>query len=274
MYGTITVVINDENAGIRLLAALNNAEWCDAVCRAHGLEGSLGEDVWSSPRRTPPYYPDAVTLSTDTSEETVLNGIDTDAPGCSVKDSFAVLDLAPDGFEVLFDAQWIHRPATAGAGTPAAGPAPAAAAAASPVEPPAPWPAPAPALDWARVSSAAELEAWEAAWDGEESSGLFRPALLTPEIAFLAGRDSDGRILAGAVANTDRAGEVVGISNVFTADGTPDDAAWSGGLAAIAELWPGRAVVGYESGGDLDTAVRHGFRPVGPLRVWLRSRTA
>ncbi|WP_330299456.1 hypothetical protein [Streptomyces sp. NBC_00503] len=238
-------MINEENDGIRLLAALNNAEWCDAVCRAHGLESSLGEGVWISPRRTPPYYPDAVTLSTETSEETVLTWIDTDAPGSSVKDSFAVLDLAPDGFEVLFDAQWIHRPAAA------------------------PAPAPSPLLDWTRVDSAAELEAWEAAWDGEESTGLFRPALLTSGIAFLAGRDPDGRIRAGAVAN--RTGEVVGLSNVFTADGTPDDAAWSGSLASIAGLWPGLAVVGYESGDDLGTAVRHGFRPVGPLRVWLRT---
>ncbi|WP_371618728.1 hypothetical protein [Streptomyces sp. NBC_00454] len=240
-------MINEENDGIRLLAALNNAEWCDAVCRAHGLEGSLGEDVWISARRTPPYYPDAVTLRAEASEGAVLTGIDTDAPGSSVKDSFAVLDLAPDGFEVLFDAQWIHRPATA----------------------PAPAPTPGLALNWTRVASAAELEAWEATWDGEESTGLFRPALLTSEIAFLAGRDPGGRIRAGAVAN--RTGEVVGLSNVFTAEGTPDDAAWSGSLASIAGLWPGLAVVGYESGDDLGTAIRHGFRPVGPLRVWLRT---
>ncbi|MGW6706606.1 hypothetical protein ACWGDE_17160, partial [Streptomyces sp. NPDC054956] len=122
---------------------------------------------------------------------------------------------------------------------------------------------------WSRIASADELEAWEAAWSGEESTGLFRPALLTEEIAFLAGRDAAGRIAAGAVANL--TGSVVGLSNVFTAEATPDDSAWSGALAAIAGLWPGLGVVGYESGSDLDTAVRHGFRPVGPLRVWLRT---
>ncbi|MFE2306778.1 hypothetical protein [Streptomyces sp. NPDC059411] len=247
MYGTIAFVIDEENDGIRLLAARNNAEWCDAVCRAHGLEGSLGEDVWTSARRTPPYYPDAVTLTRGTDGAALIDAIDTDSPGASVKDSFAALDLAPAGFEVLFDAQWIHRPATA----------------------PAPDAAPAPSLDWSRVGSADELEAWEAAWDGEGSTGLFRPALLTADIAFFAGRDPDGRILAGAVAN--RTGEVVGISNVFTADGTPDDAAWSGGLASIAGLWPGHEVVGYESGDDLDPARRHGFTTIGPLRVWLHT---
>jgi hypothetical protein len=38
--------------------------------------------------RTPPYYPDAVTLLPDVSIEQVLSGIDT-SEGCSVKDSFA-----------------------------------------------------------------------------------------------------------------------------------------------------------------------------------------
>lgn len=40
--------------------------------------------------------------------------IDTAAAGASVKDSFAGLDLTEAGFEVLFEARWIHRPAAAG----------------------------------------------------------------------------------------------------------------------------------------------------------------
>jgi hypothetical protein len=36
-------------------------------------------------------------------------------PGCSVKDSFAVLDLEPSGFHVLLEATWIRR-ASASAG--------------------------------------------------------------------------------------------------------------------------------------------------------------
>ncbi|MFJ7269589.1 hypothetical protein ACIQV3_23580 [Streptomyces sp. NPDC099050] len=238
-------------------AAYNNAAWCAAVCR----DGGFTDRAWSSPRRTPLYYPDAVTLTRDTGTAALIAGIDTGAPGASVKDSFAVLDLAPAGFEVLFGAQWIHRPASA--------------------------PGAAPALAWSRVCGPAELEAWETAWDGEESTGLFHPGLLdaeeeeeeaqaeeaqaggTPRIAFLAGRDAGGRILAGAAVN--RTGEVVGISNVFSADGTPDDEAWTGALALIASLWPGLAVVGYESGDDLDTALRHGFTAIGPLRVWVHS---
>ncbi|MEU5808535.1 hypothetical protein [Streptomyces sp. NPDC047718] len=224
-------------------AARSNAAWCAAVSAG----GAFGADAWTSARRTPPYYPDAVTLTRDVAVAALVAALDTDSPGCSVKDSFAVLDLAPQGFEVLFEAQWIHRPA----------------ATAAPVR------TPAPALSWSRVGDAAELDRWEAAWDGEGGSGLFHPALLTGDVAFLAGRDADGRILAGAVANA--AAGVVGVSNVFAADGVGDDEAWAGALAGTAELWPRLPVVGYEHGEDLRTALRHGFAALGPLRVWLHT---
>ncbi|MFE6843322.1 hypothetical protein [Streptomyces sp. NPDC057686] len=244
--GRIPGVIIDPNTRELLRAAVhNNAEWCAAVSGG----GSFTAEAWTSARRTPPYYPDGVTLTREASAEVLLAGMDTDSPGCSVKDSFAVLDLAPAGFEVLFAAQWIHRPADA--------PAPSA-----------------PALTWSRVTDAGELAAWEAAWGGGESTGLFHPGLLSEEIAFFAGRSADGRIAAGAAANrtgAHRTHAVAGLSNVFTADGTPGDEAWTGALTAVADLWPGLPVVGYEAGDDLDTAVRHGFAPLGPLRVWLHT---
>ncbi|MFG2981588.1 hypothetical protein ACGFYQ_10065 [Streptomyces sp. NPDC048258] len=228
-----------------LAAARNNAEWCDAVVRGHGAAGEFAPGVWSSARRTPPLYPDAVSLAPGASAAGLVAAIDTDGPGsCSVKDSFADLDLAGDGFEVLFEARWIHRPAGA----------PAAAGS---------------RLEWSEVTTADELEAWEAAWDGEESTGLFHPALLGEDIAFLAGR-ADGRIVAGAVAN--RGGDpVVGLSNLFAHDDADTDAAWAGALTAIAARWPDLPVVGYEAGDDLDAAVRAGFTPLGPLRVWLHT---
>lgn len=89
-------------------AASNNAEWCDLVCRSHGLDTSVDEQAWTSRTRTPLYYPDSVTLSPDVSVTELLERIDT-AVGCSIKDSFASLDLAPFGFEVLFEAQWVER---------------------------------------------------------------------------------------------------------------------------------------------------------------------
>lgn len=257
------MIITPNTEELLLAAAYNNAAWCAAVCR----DGGFTAQAWSSPRPTPLYYPDAVTLTRDTDTAALLAGIDTDTPHASVKDSFAALDLAPAGFEVLFGAEWIHRPAGA--------------------------PGAAPALAWSRIAGPEELVAWETAWDGEESTGLFHPGLLagttgeiaetgeageaaetgetgeTGEIAFLAGRDAEGRILAGAAVN--RTGTVVGVSNAFSADGTPDDEAWTGALTLTASLWPGLALVGYESGDDLATALRHGFTAIGPLRVWVHS---
>jgi hypothetical protein len=89
-------------------AARNNAELCDFVCRSHGVVGTFASDAWTSALRTPPLYPDAVTLEPRVPASEVLARIDT-GPGCSIKDSFADLDLHADGFEVLFTADWIWR---------------------------------------------------------------------------------------------------------------------------------------------------------------------
>ena len=86
--------------------AVCNATWCDAVCRSHGLPTRWTEDAWTVARRSPDGYPDAVTLSPAADLRAMLGRIEGGA-GCSVKDSFAVLDLEPHGFHVLFEATWI-----------------------------------------------------------------------------------------------------------------------------------------------------------------------
>ncbi|MFE9122979.1 hypothetical protein [Streptomyces sp. NPDC007172] len=220
-------------------AARNNADWCAALCRAHGITGETDPYAWTSPRRTPLYYPDAVTLTPEASPGDILGRIDLTAPGASVKDSFAALDLSDAGFEVLFEARWIRHeaPAVTGRG-------------------------------WQLIDSEGGLTAWERAWSDGGSEGLFPPALLAdPGHTFLVDRDERGEATAGAVAS--RSGDVVGISNLYAVDGD-QDAAWAGCLATVARLWPGREVVGYESGDDLTAALRAGFTPAGPLRVWLR----
>jgi hypothetical protein len=222
-------------------AALNNAEWCDAVARSHGVETEIDRDVWVAWARTPPYYPDAVTLVPNPGIADLLRRIDASA-GCSIKDSFAALDLAPFGFRVLFEAQWITRRLDVGT-----------AAAAEPA--------------WARVRDAAELAAWEAAWSGGLGpQGLFRADLLAiGAVAILAAYEA-GRIVAGAILN--RSPEVVGVSNVFSLPGR-EHAAWQGCLALASTLYPAVTVVGYQSGAELDIALDHGFETAGPLRVWI-----
>jgi hypothetical protein len=223
-------------------AARNNAEWCEAMCRAHGLSGAFGARAWTSASRTPVLYPDAVTLTEDATADDALDAVST-GPGCSVKDSFATLDLSGVGFQVLFEARWIHR------------------------EPGLPAPAAPAGVAWSRLETPGELAEWAAAWDGGDGlAHLFRPELLSdPSVAFLVGR-AEGRLTAGAVVSG--GGEAAGVSNLFAVDDDLD-AAWAGCLSAVADAWPGVPVVGYEQGDDLAAAVRQGCVPVGPLRVWL-----
>ncbi|WP_166027946.1 hypothetical protein [Streptomyces chilikensis] len=222
-------------------AARNNAEWCAVMSRSHGLAGEFGEDAWAVPVRTPLYYPDAVTLGPGADPVALVARIDTVVPGASVKDSFADLDLTGCGFQVLFEAQWIHRPAGA--------------------------PAASSDLAWDVVGDPDALRAWALAWDGGEGNAdLFPPGLLDdPSTFLLAAHSAGGGVVAGAVASL--SGQVVGISNVFALDGGPGGA-WPVVLDAVHRLFPALPVVGYERGDDLAVAVRHGFEPVGPLRIW------
>ncbi|WP_034087783.1 hypothetical protein [Streptacidiphilus albus] len=226
-----------------LAAARNNADWCAAVSRSHGLPGAFGEAVWTSSDRTPPYYPDAVTLHPGAVPADFLPRIDTASPGCSVKDSFAALELTPDGFTELFSAQWIHRPAGV--------PVPAT-----------------PRLRAEPVRSAGTLEAWQAAWHGEgEAPDVFRPALLADATVLVLAVHQGEALVGGAVLNSGAG--LVGLSNLFATDDADEAEVRSCVLRAAAGHFPGLPVVGYEHGGALAAALDSGFSAIGPLRIWL-----
>lgn len=225
------------------MAAMNNAEWCDVVCRSHGVATRFDAGAWTGGTRTPRYYPDAVTLVPDPSIPELLSRID-DSPGCSVKDSYSSLDLSGYGFQVLFDARWIVRSAVRPSPAPVAGPR------------------------WEVVRDAESLAKWEAAWRGDDGPvGLFRPEVVEhPAVKVLAARSND-QVVAGAVIN--RSVSVVGISNLFAVEGVTSTT-WSGCIGLVASLFPTSDIVGYESDADITIAVPHGFEDVGPLRVWIR----
>ena len=224
-------------------AALNNALWCDAVCRTHDRPGVFGPLLWATRLGAPRLYPDVVTLAGPTSAAAQYEAIAAlveggRAGGWAIKDSYASLDLAPLGFRPLFDAQWIaHSRAGSGDTT---------------------------ILRWRTVTDTASFAAWNAAW-GENAP--FRPSLLAEDdVVFLAAHHDD-TLVGGAVLN--RGGGVVGLSNVFAAS------PWQGKIwhdlpAQAARLSGGVGLVGYLSGTPLDHAVASGFEVVGPLRVWSR----
>ena len=113
----------------------------------------------------------------------MLRSID-DSRGCSIKDSFASVDLSGDGFRLLFEAEWIHREPPRDPGKPL--------------------------LSWSVVREADELSVWATAHGGGE---IFGPDLLDdPAVATLAAHDGGG-LVAGVIGN--RSASVAGLSNLF-----------------------------------------------------------
>lgn len=94
---------------------MNNARWCDAVCRAHGNPGRFLLHSWVNAQTVPRFYPNVVTLQPGKpalaeQRETIDLLTKSNLPGrWSVKDSFCTLDLSRQGFEVLFEARWIRN---------------------------------------------------------------------------------------------------------------------------------------------------------------------
>jgi hypothetical protein len=211
-------------------AARNNALWCDTVCRTHGLSATFGGQTWVSHERSPLFYPDAVTLAPGLRVDQVLAGV-TGGLGCSVKDSYADVDLSGHGFSVLFEAQWfVHHGGDYDSD-----------------------------LDWRACE---DFDTWAGGWSGGQPQDVLRPELLFDPLTMLLTGSRDGVVTAGAIAY--RSDDVVGVSNLFG----PPDQAWPGVIGQVTRRFPGIPIVGYEYGDDLAAARRYGCEPLGPLRVW------
>ena len=157
-----------------VLAVHDNAAWCDLVCRTHDIGTRTTAQAWTADSRTPVFYPDAVTLVPEPDVDDLLGRVDR-SPGCSIKDSYASLDLASEGFRVLFEAEWIYRET-------------------APAEP----------KGWEPPRHPDDLRAF-----GE----ALLPALLSePDVAVRA-LYAGGAVVAGVIAH--RGERAVGISNAF-----------------------------------------------------------
>jgi hypothetical protein len=230
-----------------ICAARNNAQWCDAVCRAHGNPGEFHKDIWLNRHRVPRLYPNAGTLAEPSQRQLELIGelLATRLPsGWGVKDSFCTLDLASRGFRVLFGAEWIYLPASRMKVIPSS-------------------------ARWEVVRNELAQAEWESAWGrspgGTSEERIFLPPLLNDKDIAMVACYRDGHIVAGAVAN--RSDGVVGWSNFFATAAEILDRAMES-LATIAGVFPGAPIVGYEHGAELRNAHVLGFESLGPLRVW------
>jgi hypothetical protein len=219
--------------------ALNNAEWCDAFCRTHGIAGRFDAAAWSSAERTPPFYPDAVTLVSGCSAESLLARVDASL-GCSIKDSFSDLDLSPGGLEVLFTAEWLCLDQARDRRF---------------------------AKGWSAVADVEELKRWEAAW-GESPlpHPFFRGELLADTRIKILARSNGKRLCAGAIAH--RSPSVIGLTNLFDVEGDIESV-WSDAASAAQAVWGRVPVVGYDTGESLDAAHQAGFETIGNLAVWI-----
>jgi hypothetical protein len=235
-------------------AALNNAHWCDAVCRAHGLQTVMDNALWQCAQATPRFYPNAVTLDAHAQAQQLaqISALDNYglAGGLSVKDSFATLDLAPLGYTVRFEATWIACAPIEDAGRP------------SP-------------LRWSVVRTPAALQVWESAWGQDEAAPAhvtFPAALLRdPAIFILAARRGRDFVAGGILNRSDtRQGKVVGLSNAFALAGEDAAMCWVALAGLAAQVAPGCALVGYEAGAALEWAAAAGFTPLHTLRIWAR----
>ena len=219
------------------VAVDNNAKWCDLVCRSHGISTSWHDGFWVSRQPSPQFYPEGVTLQRKVSPERLIDDL---PPGrCSVKDSFADLDLASRGFEQLFDARWIYRVPPVGAER---------------------------ATGWTGVSAEGEFAQWLQTWGLVD---VLPEALLRDQRVRVLQRKRAEDVLAGAVLN--RTGSVVGLSNVFSLNVSLDEL-WADLVVLAAQEFPSCPIVGYERGEHLDAAMETGFNDLGGLRAWLQRR--
>ncbi|MEO0637140.1 MAG: hypothetical protein AAFY73_10870 [Pseudomonadota bacterium] len=235
-----------------LLAALNNADLCEPVFRAHGLRHRRTEEALICLDPPPPYFPDLITLCpsdghryTEAIDE--LHGLG--KASLAIKDSFSTVDHESLGLKVLFDARWIwrtHAPATMPEG-------------------------------WKRVETHGEFKSWCAAWSKANPPAdvpAFPGSCLDlPDLIFMSRIGSSG-VEAGCLANLSM--DVVGISNVFVlTHSKPPMAEMAAAIASVAQNerhsplhWPvQRTIVGYERGDMLNGALQAGFEDVGPLRI-------
>ncbi|MGP4081463.1 hypothetical protein ACTWQL_16275 [Pseudalkalibacillus sp. R45] len=154
----------------------------------------------------------------------------------SIKDSFANLELQPEGFKRLFQAEWIYHP-------------------------PVPTPKPVDA-SWRVIEKEEDFKKWISAHGSEQ---VIKHTLIERnDVKIFIHENNDG--ISGFIANLGAG--TVGISNVFSNGNTEGDL-WSDIVHVVSTVFSDLPMVGYENGDDLTDARSCGWVPLGPLNVWV-----
>ena len=222
----------------RLRSAVDaSLAWYDDVFAVHGIPTAVEQGVWHALEEPPRWHSAAKTTAPTEDPAPVVRAVERFG-SCSVADSFGRLDLSGSGFDLLFEATWVHHSAADGTSALPDG--------------------------WTVVRHAALIRSWNAAHDTAE---VLLPAMLThPRFTILARTEDD--VLTGGAVLHDCPGEAVGLSNTWSASGTVLDP--RAVLACAQALHPGRSVVDYAQGADLEAMVEAGFSRLGPQVVWVR----
>ncbi len=225
----------------RLRAAVDTSlSWYGDVFALHGIPTRSETGLWWALEPPPPWH----------------SGVKTTMPGVevarvftvhehgAVADSFCDLDLQPHGFEVLFDATWVHHPPLG-----------------LPIDEP-----PGRPHEWSVVHEPGLLAEWNRAHD---YAGVLLPAVLHQPAFSVLARRSLGTLVGGAVVHRPAGSSpVVGLSNTWSAERDVVDHAEL--LAVIDALHPGAGVSAYVRGAELHAMVGAGYAALGPQRVWVR----
>jgi len=230
-------------------AILNNASWCEAVCKSNRSPGETLKMIWLNKNSVPPLYPNAITLepiSINNNEKVMYRLIDSiPHDNFTVKDSYADLDLASNGFSILFEAEWIVY---------------------SDLD----YITPKDYSGWKIIKNKVDFEKWNSAWLKKNSTGKeFTLSLLFDKDTHFLGRFLRGEITNGAILY--KSNGVFGLSNAFSTTKI-DNKMYQDIVCLTRKKISLLPIVGYEREMDLKSAIEAGFESIGHFKVWSKNK--
>jgi len=219
----------------RLLAAIAASRaWYDDIFDLHRIAVGSDGALWWAEGAPPRWHSAVKTLVPTTDPSGALLRMERHAHG-TIADSFGLLDLAAQGFDLLFAATWLHHRGVAAAAQP---------------------------LGWIRVLDSDLMARWN---QHHDTVGVLPPDLWAhPRFTVLARHDGDD-LTGGAILHD--AGTVVGLSNT----GPPRTVR---SIRACCLRLRRRPTPAEPSSTTPGSGPRHmlgaGFEPLGPQHVWIR----